>query len=125
MTLQHNNDPGHPIAIRHAGARVKIELDGEVVADTTNALAVDETGYPVIHYFPRGDVRMDLLRPSDRRMSCPFKGQASYWSVAVNGTTVENAVWSYETPIAAVSSIAGYLAFYTDRFEVSVEGTGN
>ncbi|MCR9256633.1 MAG: DUF427 domain-containing protein [Alphaproteobacteria bacterium] len=122
MTLQHNNNPDHPISIRPADIRLKIELGGEVIADTTDALALEETTYPVAYYIPRRDVRMDLLTATDKKTHCPFKGDAGYWSVAANGSTVENGVWCYAAPMAEVSSIEGYLAFYTDRFEVSTEG---
>lgn len=94
---------------------------GELVADSTHALTMREADYPPVHYLPRADVRMDLLARADHGTTCPFKGAASYWSVAVGGDGAENAVWSYENPYREVAAIKDRLAFYPDKFEISAE----
>ena len=111
---------GHParrIDVEPCAARVRVELGGEVVADSARTLLLFEENYPPVHYFPRDDVRMDLLVPTTHTTRCPYKGDASYWTVAAGGRTAENAVWSYEEPIPGMTGIAGYLAFYRDRMD--------
>jgi len=93
---------------------VRVEFGGEVVADSTRALVMREADYPPVHYFPRDDVRMDLLTRTGHATRCPYKGDASYWTVEAGGRAAENAVWSYEAPIPG---IAGYLAFYRERMD--------
>ena len=83
---------------------------------------LDETGLPTRYYLPREDVRMDLLRPTAFRTTCPFKGEASYWSVDVGGTTHEGVVWSYETPKDQAAQVQSMLSFYPDRTDVTVDG---
>ena len=78
---------------------------------------MDETGYAPWYYFPREDIRMEHLTPSEHRTYCPFKGYASYWHVEANGKISENAVWSYEAPFDELLGIQGLMAFYPDRLE--------
>jgi uncharacterized protein (DUF427 family) len=112
--------PDHPITISPSEKRVRVRLGGEVIADTNDALDLQESTYPVVHYIPRSAVQMDRLVKTDRSTHCPYKGDASYFSiVAKDGTRVENAVWSYETPFPAMREIAGYLAFYPNKVEIS------
>lgn len=111
--------PKHRLAARPAGARVQVKLAGEVIADTRDAVALEETpeGHvvaPVVYYVPRKDVRMDRLVRSSHETYCPFKGKASYWSVK-NGP--ENAVWSYEQPYDEMLAIKDLLAFYPDKVD--------
>ena len=111
---------GHPprrIDVDPCPARVRVELGGEVVADSARALVMREADYAPVHYFPRDDVRMDLLIRTEHATRCPYKGDASYWTVEAGGRTAENAVWSYEDPIPGMTAIAGYLAFYRDRMD--------
>ena len=116
--------PARRIDVDPCPARVRVELGGEVVADSTRTLVMREADYPPVHYFPREDVRMDLLTRTEHATRCPYKGDASYWTVEAGGRTVENAVWSYEDPIPGMTGIAGYLAFYRDRMDAwSEEGT--
>ena len=82
---------------------------------------LDETGLPTRYYLPREDVRMELLSPTDLHTTCPFKGQASYWSVKADGQVHDNLVWSYETPIPEAAEIAGLLCFYDERVELTVD----
>ena len=88
---------------------------GVALADSARALLLRETGHAPAYYFPRGDVRMDLLVATDHATACPHKGQASYWSIDMDGRTEENAVWSYQEPIAAVPLIENHMAFYMNR----------
>jgi len=109
--------PARRIDLEPCRARVRVEFGGEVVADSVHALLLHEANYPPVHYFPRDDVRMDLLRRTEHATRCPYKGDASYWTLEAGGRTEENAVWSYEDPIPGMTGIAGYLAFYRDRMD--------
>ena len=112
----------HEITTTPARHHVEITVDGTRVADSDRPVLLDETGLPTRYYLPRDDVRTDLLRATDTRTTCPFKGEASYWSVAVDGKFYDDLVWSYETPIAGVEEITGLLCFYTERIEITVDG---
>jgi uncharacterized protein (DUF427 family) len=109
--------PDHPITITPTPGRVRIRLGGEVVAETTRALTLQEASYPAVQYIPREDAMMDLLARTPRSTHCPYKGDASYYSIDAGGRRAENAVWSYESPYPAMAAIAGYLAFYPDRVD--------
>jgi uncharacterized protein (DUF427 family) len=85
-------------------------------------MRLEETGLPARYYIPREDVRMELLRPTTFHTTCPFKGEASYWSADIDGQTYDGIVWAYETPIPAADHIAGHLSFYPDRVEITVNG---
>jgi uncharacterized protein (DUF427 family) len=112
--------PDHPITISPSRSRVRVRLGGDVIAETAEALDLKESTYPVVHYVPRSAVQMDRLVKTDRSTHCPYKGDASYFTIiAKDGTRVENAVWSYETPFPAMEEIAGYLAFYPNKVEIS------
>ncbi len=115
---------GHTITITPSGVHVEVALDGEILASSDRALRLEETGLPARYYLPKDDVRMDLLEATTFHTTCPFKGEASYWSVTVGGTKHDGIVWGYETPIDAASDIAGHLSFYPDRTQISVDGSG-
>ena len=106
--------PDHRITTKPAGVRVRVKLDGEVIADTRDAIKLEEGDYPVVYYIPRKDVKMDRLVRSKHQTVCPFKGTASYYSLK-NGA--ENAVWTYETPYDEVSVIKERLAFYPEKVD--------
>lgn len=91
---------------------------GDVVADSSRCLIVDEQDHGLVVYFPRDDVRMDLLAPIDHVTYCPFKGRASHWRLASGSD--EPVAWSYEEPYPEVGRIAGYVAFYQDRVDVQL-----
>ena len=114
--------PDHPITVVPNPRRVRVLLGGAVVAETTRALTLTEAAYPPVQYVPREDARMEHFRPSDRRTHCPYKGDASYFTLAAGGETRPDAVWSYEEPYPAVAAIAGHLAFYSDRVDAIEEG---
>lgn len=112
--------PAHPIAIGPTGARVAVCINGEVVADTEAALTLREASYPAVQYIPVGDVVAGLIQ-SDTVTYCPYKGDAGYYHLRTgDGTTVEDAAWTYEQPYAAVASIAGHVAFYPNKADVRV-----
>ena len=113
---------GHTITISKSDAHVEVRLEGELLAATDHPVLLDETGLPTRYYLPRHDVRMDLLRPTTFHTTCPFKGEASYWSADIGGKTHDGVVWAYETPIPAATDIAGLLCFYPDRAEITVDG---
>jgi uncharacterized protein (DUF427 family) len=99
-------------------ARVQVRTGDTIVADSRDALELRETGYPPRYYIAPADIAMDRLRRSPTRTHCPYKGDASYWSVHAGGSTAEDAAWSYEAPYPTVAAIAGYLSFYPDRVEI-------
>src|SRR5258708_4326271 len=106
--------PTHLTQTKPAGGRVQVKVDGEVIADTRDAIKLEESDHPAVYYIPRKDVKMDRLVRSKHQTVCPFKGPASYYSLK-NGA--ENAGWTYETPYEEVSAIEGRLAFYPDKFD--------
>lgn len=112
--------PDHPITVEPANVRVVVRAGERVVADTTDALALQESTYPVVYYVPLADVDQALLRRTEHSTYCPYKGDASYYSVVMPDGTIENAVWSYEEPYPAVAPIAKRVAFYPNLLEVTV-----
>jgi uncharacterized protein (DUF427 family) len=111
---------GHTITITPAGRHVEVSAGGQKLAESDRVLRLDETGLPARYYIPREDVRTDLLRPTARTTTCPFKGRASYWSAQVGNEVYDDVVWSYETPIPGAEQIAGLMCFFTERVELAV-----
>jgi uncharacterized protein (DUF427 family) len=109
--------PDHPITIQRNMHRVVVKVAGHVVADTRDALTLQEAKYPAVQYIPRKDVDMTLLERSTHATYCPYKGDASYYSIPVGGDRSLNAVWTYETPFEAMAQIKDYVAFYPDRVD--------
>lgn len=116
--------PNHRVTTQPAAGRVRVTFDGEVVADTRSAIRLDEGDYPAVYYVPRNDVKMESLTRTTHRTHCPFKGDASYFTLESRRRTAENAVWSYETPYDEVAVIKEYLAFYPEKVD-SVAVTEN
>lgn len=114
-------DVDHPIAIERNPNRVVVSVGGRVIADTRGALTLREAAYPPVQYVPRNDVDMTLLERTDHTTYCPYKGDCAYFSIPLGGERSVNAVWTYEDPYAAVSSIANHLAFYPDRVDALQE----
>lgn len=112
--------PDHPITIAPVPNRVRVTFAGQVIADTTRALSLLEASYAPVIYIPREDVDLSTLERADRKTRCPYKGEASYFSICTAERNAPNAAWSYEQPLEAVAAIAGHLAFYPDRVD-SVE----
>jgi uncharacterized protein (DUF427 family) len=113
--------PEHPITIERNPARVLVTVAGQVVADTHDALTLREAGYAPVQYIPLADVDELLLEPTDHASYCPYKGDASYYSVPAGGERSVNAVWTYRAPYEAVAEIKDRVAFYTDRVDAIVE----
>ncbi len=112
----------HPITISPTRGRVRVRVNGEIVADTDAALGLKESTLPVVQYIPFSDVVQDLLTRTDSSTYCPYKGEASYYSVTTAaGDTVDDVIWTYEQPYNAVAAIAGHVAFYPDKAEISVD----
>lgn len=111
------------ITTRQAQARVRVSYNGEVIADSTDALILEEGNYPPVYYVPRKDVKMERLIRTSHTTYCPHKGQATYYSISNGGQTARNAVWSYETPIEPVAAIRELLAFYPDRVSIEIGDT--
>jgi uncharacterized protein (DUF427 family) len=109
--------PDHPITITASGKHVRVTFGGKVVADTKRALSLKEASYPAVFYIPRADADMSLLEPTTHSTHCPYKGDASYFSISAGGRTAENAVWSYEQPFPAMAEIKDHLAFYRNRVD--------
>lgn len=113
--------PGHRVVTRPAGKHVQVKYNGEVIADTQNAVALEESKSspsvlaPVVYYVPREDVKMERLERTSHHTYCPFKGEASYYSLKGGA---ENAVWSYEAPYDEMTAIKGLLAFYPDKVSI-------
>lgn len=107
----------HPISIEANPSRIVVRIGGRAVADTSAALTLREASYPPVQYIPRRDVDMTALTPSEHTSYCPYKGDASYYSIPVGGDRSVNAVWTYETPFEAVAQIKDYVAFYPDRVD--------
>jgi uncharacterized protein (DUF427 family) len=115
-------DPkGHHITLRDDPRRVEVVLDGEVLASSTRAVVLEETGLPPRHYLPRDDVRMERLTPTKTETVCPFKGSASYWSVDA-GDGHHDVAWSYESPIEGMEGITGLVCFYDERVDMTIDG---
>jgi len=109
---------GHQITLRDEPRRVEVVIGDDVVASSTATLVLEETGLPPRYYFPRRDVRMELLEATPTETVCPFKGQASYWSAGEH----RDVAWGYEAPLDSVESIAGRVCFYAERTEHRVDG---
>ena len=111
----------HPITVESTGKHVTVRVNGEVVADTRDALTLQESTYPAVQYIPFRDVATDKLSHSGTETYCPFKGDASYYHVVTTAGTVDDVIWTYEQPYPAVSAIAGHVAFYPDKADITVE----
>ncbi len=117
----HARDPHTRIDILPSSRRVRVEIDGVTVADTTNPSMLHETGLPVRYYIPKTDVRFDLLTPTDLATACPYKGTARYWNVNIGESTHDNILWGYDTPLPESQKIAGLVAFYNEKVDIYVD----
>jgi uncharacterized protein (DUF427 family) len=107
----------HPISIEPNRSRVVVKVAGKIIADTSDALTLREASYSPVQYIPRRDVDMAALTRSEHTTYCPYKGNASYYSIPAGGDRSLNAVWTYETPFEAMAQIKDYVAFYPDRVD--------
>jgi uncharacterized protein (DUF427 family) len=109
--------PDHPITIQPNAKRVVVTAGGKVIADTRSALTLKEASYPGVQYIPRKDVDLSLLSRTGHATYCPYKGDCNYFSIPAGGERATNAVWTYESPYAAVAAIKDHVAFYPDRVD--------
>ena len=109
--------PDHPITIAPTARRVVVTVGGRVVADSRNALTLQEASYPAVQYVPLADVDLSLLERTTHATYCPYKGDCAYYSVPAGGERAVNAVWTYEQPHGAVAAIRDHVAFYPDRVD--------
>jgi uncharacterized protein (DUF427 family) len=112
--------PRHPLTVEPARVRVVVRVAGRVIADSASALTLYEADHPAVQYIPRQDVDLTALERTAHESYCPFKGDASYFSIPAAGERGINAVWTYESPYEATSEIRDHLAFYVNRMD-SVE----
>jgi uncharacterized protein (DUF427 family) len=111
----------HPITVEPTGKHVSVRVNGELVAETDEALTLQESTYPAVQYIPLRDVVAERLKPSDTETYCPYKGDASYYHVVTEaGGTVDDAIWTYREPYPAVRQIADHVAFYPNKADVTV-----
>jgi uncharacterized protein (DUF427 family) len=110
--------PDHPITITPNPRRVRVEVNGHVLVDSAEALTLQEATYPAVQYIPRKDIEMGYFGKTDHHTHCPYKGDASYFTLTLDGEILENVAWSYEEPYPAMEQIGEHLAFYTNRVRV-------
>lgn len=109
--------PGYAVTFERTPKRVRVRFAGETVADSLDTLLVRETRHRPVYYFPRADVRMDLMTATDHATYCPFKGDANYWNIVVGDRVAENAMWSYEVPYDEIAGMKDYVGFYWNRVD--------
>jgi len=112
----------HPVSIEANPFRVVVTVGGKIVADTRNALTLREASYPTVQYIPRRDVDMTALTRSEHTTYCPYKGEASYYSIPAGGDRSANAAWTYENPFEAMAQIKDHIAFYPNRVDAIRQG---
>ncbi len=120
--IVHARDPYHRVDVLESSRRIRVLLDGEVLAESDRPLALFETGLPTRWYLPPDDVRMDLLEPSDTRTGCAYKGFAGYWSLKSTGEDGSDIAWYYADPHRDVERITGLIAFFNERVDIEVDG---
>src|SRR5439155_2817705 len=118
----HPRNPYTRVDILASSRHVRVEIDGVTVADSHSPRILFETGLPPRYYVPLTDLRTDLLRPSQTRTHCPYKGEAGYWSIEVNGRTYTDYIWIYRAPLPESQKIAGLASFYNERVDLYVDG---
>jgi uncharacterized protein (DUF427 family) len=111
----HQKWPHHQVSERHLKEKITVRIDDAILANSDDVVCVEEDGSPLRYYFPRSDVRMELLQPSTTTTECPFKGVARYFSVSVNGQLFKDAAWSYEEPYDEHPDLKGRVAFWEEK----------
>ena len=122
QVFTHARDPYTRVDILASSRHVRVDVDGTTVAESTSPRMLFETGLPVRYYLPKTHVCMDLLKPTDSVTHCPYKGQAEYWSVRAGGSDHPDLAWSYRAPFPESQKIAGLIAFYNEKVDISVDG---
>jgi uncharacterized protein (DUF427 family) len=118
----HPRDPYSRVDTLHSSRHVQVAIDGVVLADSVKPVLLFETGLPARYYLPQVDVRMDLLVPTDSATMCPYKGTARYWSYHAGSTAAKDVAWSYPAPLAESLKVAGLVAFYNERVDLTIDG---
>lgn len=118
----HPRNPYTRVDVLASSRRVRVEVDGVTVAESSSPRLLFETGLPVRYYLPKTHVRMDLLEHTDTATHCPYKGTAEYWSVRANGKVHEDLAWSYPTPLEESRKVAGLVCFYSEKVDIYVDG---
>jgi uncharacterized protein (DUF427 family) len=118
----HARDPYHRVDVVNSSRHVRVEVEGQTVAETRRPRLLFETSLPTRYYIPKSDVRMDLLEPTDTVTSCPYKGTARYWSVRAGDRTAKDLAWSYPTPIPECPKIEHLIAFFNEKVDLYVDG---
>jgi uncharacterized protein (DUF427 family) len=119
--VAHPRDPFHRVDIRRSSRHVRIELDGELLAESSRPHMVFETSLPVRFYLPRADVRLDP-QPTEKRSRCAYKGEAHYLAVEVNGATRGDLMWSYDHPLPEAAALQDLVAFFDEKVDVTLDG---
>ena len=117
----HPRDPFHRIDVLASSRHLRLELDGQVLAESSRPMLLFETMLPVRYYLPREDIRAELV-PSDTRTYCAYKGQASYWSASAGGRLIPDLAWTYREPLTDASRVGGLVAFFNERVDVVLDG---
>lgn len=112
--------PDYKITLKPVDRPMRVWLGCATVAESSHVLVMREGDYAPVYYFPRSDVNLELLTATDRHTACPFKGEASYWTIEASGRLEENAAWSYESPYDEMALIKGYIAFYDNRVKLEM-----
>ncbi len=114
-----DNSPitGNPVRLEPNHRRLRVFVDGVVIADTVRSIYLFEVDHLPVYYFPKADVRFDLLEHTDHTSHCPRKGDAEYWSIVVGERRIENAVWSYPVPLQGTPDLSGFIAFYWNKVD--------
>jgi uncharacterized protein (DUF427 family) len=118
----HARDPYHRVDVLDSTRHVRVEINGQTVAETSRPRLLFETGHPTRYYIPQQDVRMDLLTPTETHTRCPYKGEASYWMAKVGEAELPDIVWSYLDPIAECPRIKSYCSFFNEKVDIYVDG---
>ena len=113
----HQQHPEHKVLEKPVRGKMRAQLGADVLAESSSVIEVDEDQNPPRYYFPRQDVRMDRMTPSATRTSCPFKGEASYFSMELGDGPLPDAAWTLETPYDEHAELAGRIAFYSEKFD--------
>jgi uncharacterized protein (DUF427 family) len=121
QNVGHPRDPFHRIDVLPSSRQVKLELDGQLLAESSRPTVLFETMLPARYYLPREDIRAELI-PSSTRTFCAYKGQASYWSAAPGGDLLADIAWTYEQPLHDAAQVRGLIAFFDERIDVTLDG---
>ncbi|GAC1328464.1 MAG: DUF427 domain-containing protein [Chloroflexota bacterium] len=115
------NKGQHRVDVELSPRRVRVIFNGETIADSTHAVLLRESNLLPVYYFPPADVRQDVLTPTDLHTRCPYKGEASYWTISVGDRVADNGMWGYVDPLPGREDIAGYRAFYWNKMDAWYE----